>query len=249
MTLDDIYMQLAGAELRNVVLGTGAMDKINGEIPRANYEKILPMVKLGLTELHKRFLLRDSEFTLTLVPGKVSYLLAKAYAMSNADAVSPYINDTADPLTDNLMRVERIYGILDRKEYRIPFNRAENPESIRTSLFNNILVPEDPKVAPWVAETTALRIVYRADHPEINISRANAAPGRIPIYLPTTHLEALIYHIASRAINPNGIIGEAFHEGNNYAAKFEAAVVILKQMSFEIEQTIENTKLHDRGFC
>ena len=65
MTLDDIYMQLAGAELRNVVLGTGAMDKINGEIPRENYEKILPMVKLGLTELHKRFLLRDSEFTMT----------------------------------------------------------------------------------------------------------------------------------------------------------------------------------------
>jgi hypothetical protein len=32
MTLDDIYMQLAGAELRNVVLGTGAMDKINGEL-------------------------------------------------------------------------------------------------------------------------------------------------------------------------------------------------------------------------
>ena len=250
MKLKDIYTQIAYGELRNVVLGTGAPKVTLGEeVPSENYNNLLPLVILGLTELHKRFPLRERTLTVELQTDQVSYALSYDFAESNnrsKEAVK-YIKDASDNFQDDLMQVERIYGTYLEEEYEIPLNEIDNDHSIRTSSFNILQVPDDKEKAPWLKETSSLKVVYRADHPVFKDYVANSNPGNTTIYLPSTYMEALVWYIASKATNPTGANGE-FHEGNNYYGKFEAACALLTRQNFNVQSFNENTKLHDRGF-
>ena len=249
MQLDDIYDQLAYGELRQLVIGSGAIDATEIGVPKEAYQRLLPLVKSGLTELHKRFLLREQEFTLELQTGKVSYNLTYDYAQSNLKSTeSPkYINDSGEAYEDNLMRVERVYGTYKAEEYLLPLNQLSNPEALRTPRYNTLVIPSDEEKALWLKETTQLRVVFRADHPSIRDITANANPGRTTIYLPSTYLEALTFYIASRITNPQGSAGE-FHDGNNYAMKFEAAVAQLKNTNYDLDEDSDHEKLTFRGF-
>lgn len=251
MILDDIYSQIAYGELRSVVLGTGVVAEIGDEegLPRENYEKIYPFLILGLTELHKRFLLRERELTIDLQDNQVSYILTYDFAVSNTKSSEDpkYILDSSDTFQDDLMRIERIYGTYSAKEYEIPLNEIDNAESIRTTSYNQFVIPSDTDLAPWLLETSTLRVVYRADHPTIRSYLLKSKPGRTTITLPSTHLEALVWYIASRATNPKGA-GDEFHEGNNYAKKFEMACAQLKSDNYEVASDSLNNKLSNRGF-
>ena len=251
MKLEDIYYQLAYGELRGVALGNGLLGaSTEGDgIPAANYLKLLPFVQLGLTELHKRFPLKENTITVTLQDSQVIYPLTIAYAVSNTATTGTkwIIDTTLAPFRDDLMQIERVYGTYLTKEYEIPLNEIDNPESIRTTAYNMLLIPSDTETAPWLLETTTLRVVYRADHPAINKYLANAAPGVTEIYLPPSHLEPLLYYIASRQHNPIGISNE-FHEGNNYFAKFEASCQLLEASGLTIKASHGGSKLSARGF-
>lgn len=254
MKLIDVYNQLAYGELRQVALGTGSIDATSDTVPKENFVKLFPLVQAGLTELHKRFLLRERELIVTLVTptpkSQVVYMLHIDFAATNdkSDEDPKYITDTvALPFENDLMRVERIYGTWHEKEYEIPLNQYNNAESIRTTDFNRLLLPDDILTAPWLIETKTLRIVYRADHPAITPAKANSSPLATEIFLPPTHLEALTFYIASRVLNPAGSDNE-FHEGNNYMVKFEAAVAQLKTENFDVDNEYENDKLNQRGF-
>lgn len=250
MKLLDVYNQLAYGELRQVALGSGGIDSTKDTTPKENFVKLFPLVQSGLTELHKRFLLRERELVVTLVDNQVVYMLHIDFAATNDVSTEDpkYITDTATlPFEDDLMRVERIYGTYLTKEYEIPLNQYNNKESIRTTDYNRLLLPDDTDLAPWLLETTTLRIVYRADHPAITPAKANTSPLNTEIFLPPTHLEALTFYIASRVLNPGGADGE-FHEGNNYTIKFEAAVQKLKDENFAVDPEFENDKLESRGW-
>ena len=145
------------------------------------------------------------------------------------------------------MQVERVYGTYLDSTYSIPLNKIGNRESIRCPNYKTLVLPDNKDTAPWLKETTEIKVHFRADHPPIKSYLANSSPEQTEIHLPSTHLEALVYYIASRATNANGISGE-FHDGNNYAGKFEAAVAKLKQLNFDVDVELEDTKLLDRGF-
>tara|TARA_R110000851_G_scaffold71867_3_gene159655 strand:+ start:252 stop:1013 length:762 start_codon:yes stop_codon:yes gene_type:complete len=252
MKLQDIYNQLAYGELRQVVLGTGPIGSADG-MPdtKEHYAKILPFVKLGITELHKRFNLRERSLTLEIQPGQVSYVLSTAFAASNTTGTEAvkYILDSADPFQDDLMKIERIYGTYNTVRYEIPLNRLDDTSAIRTNSYNMLLIPSSTTEAPWLLETTELEVVYRADHPVIGDILANALPGRTDIYLPNMYLEPLIWYIASRATNPAGLSGE-FHEGNNYTAKYEQAISVLKNtgIDYTVDAQSENNRLSAGGW-
>lgn len=235
MTLQDIYDQLAYGELRQLQLGYGDIDNTEGGLPVESFLKILPTVKLGLTELHKRFWLREGRLNVTLDDSKVTYVLTK-----KKDAGTDFQND--------LLKVERVLGKWREDEYEIPLNQVNNPAAIRTTSYNTLLVPTDQELAPWLEWTEELTIVYRADHPAISDPVANAAPLATEIVLPSTHLEPLLWYIASRLHNPQGLSQE-FHEGNNYAAKFEASVALLKMENFELDDDACNEdRFQDAGW-
>lgn len=250
MLLNDIYDQLAYGELRQLVLGSGEIDSAVVGLPPENYHRLLPFVKAGLTELHKRFALRESSFAVALQPDKVSYHLTPAFAQSNGASAEPvkYIIDTDEAFVDNLMRVERVYGTYRAEEYKIPLNALLDKEAIRTPRYDMLVIPSDTEKAPWLLETTSLKVVFRADHPPIDTATANATPESTPIYLSSTYLEALTFYIASRATNPHGA-SDTFHDGNNYAAKFEQAVMQLKEYNFDLDEDEGHTKFADRGWA
>jgi hypothetical protein len=236
MTLDDVYEQLATGELRMLAFGDAAV----GTSPE-KYAKLLPAVKLGLTQLHKKFLLREGVLPITLIPGKVSYTLDKRYAESNtASTATKWIMDADDPYLDNFLKIERI---LDADGEEIPLNVVGNASAIRTPTHNSFIVPD-------TLESATLSVVYRADHPAIDKYLATAAPGQVTLDLPASHLLALVYFVASRIINPVGPTPAGnFHEGNNYAAKFETECAELMSLNVGyIEDTVEHDNFSRNGW-
>ena len=251
MTLEDIYNQLSYGELRMLFLGGTDIDNPNkGGMPIESFLQMLGSIQLGLTELHKRFALREGYFNLIMMPNVRTFSLTSDFAIS-ASSSNPvrYIDDTEMPFTDNLHKVIRCYGMKNEKKIELPLNEISNHAALRTPSYNQLTVPIDPKVAPWLLETRVIDVVYRANHPEINKYIANDAPLITPIYLPESHLEALLYYVASRVFNPIGMIPDAVHEGNNYMQKFEQSCARLKMDNYEIDQDAVNDKLSHRGFC
>lgn len=226
MKLSEIYNQLAYGELRQIVMGTGPMPVGEVGIPQAKQAEIFPFVVLGLTELHKRFKIREGSTSVTLIDSQADYSLAS--------------------VTD-LMQVEHIYGTADDKPYDIPLN--ENLDwAIRTPVFNQLVVPTDSNKAPWLLETPALTVTYRADHPVIDSNIANAAAQIVDIELPSVYLQALLYYVCARLTASLGATSEGYHEGDNYQAKFEYACQVLKADSFEVDEEVGFDKLRLRGW-
>lgn len=251
MTLQDIYDQLSYGELSNLFAAANGIDDTTGLMPSSSYPKILPSIQLGLTELHKRFFLREGQFYVELQPFTRAYLFSDKYAVSNSRSTADpkYILDTDEPFSNNLFKIERLLGTYREEVYEIAMNERGDPSSIMTPRYDRIIVPTDPELAPWLKETTQIDVRYRADHPEINTALANAAPSTVQIELPPTHLEALLFYIASRLHNPIGMTPETVHEGNNYFQRFLASCEELKMQNYEIDDADENTKLWERGFC
>jgi len=67
------------------------------------------------------------------------------------------------------------------------------------------------------------------------------------VQLPDSHLEALLFFVASRVNNPIGMTNE-FNAGNSYAAKFEAACQALEEQGLQVDQDSQNTRLHRGGW-
>ena len=225
MKLSDIYDQLAYGELRQVVMGTSTMPITDLGIPADKQAEIYPFVTLGITELHKRFKLREATTTVTLVANQADYSLAT--------------------VTD-FMQLERITGTLNEKDYEIPVN-SRLDYAIRTPFYNTLTLPTDSEKAAWLLETTAITVTYRANHPTLDANIAKAAPTITEIYLSEMFLEPLLFYIASRVTSSFGASGQ-FHEGNNYAAKFEQSVARLQQENYDIDQEEIPNKLLSRGF-
>lgn len=232
MTLQDIFDQLIYGELSQLALTE------DNELNANDRQKLIPHIKLGLTELHKRFLLRERNVKVNMVTDQLTYVLHSDYAESNSKAVSPYLADTSDPFTDDVLKIERIFN--DEDEEMI-LNKPDNEYSIRTTSPTTMLIPvQDPT-------TEYVTVYYRADHPTIDQYAYLQPANKVTINLPPGYLEPLLYYVASRVMNPIGLTPE-FHEGNNYYAKFEAAVQRLKDINLDIDTEHENTKFTNRGF-
>ena len=236
MTLQDIYDLMAYGELRDLFLGGTDLAEGGDGVDNDNFKRLWPNVNLGLTVLHTRFMLREGTVEVPVEEGKSIYILAP-----KKDVPADWANDLLD--------IERVFGILDGKKYEIPLNEVDNPLSIRTPSVETLLLPDAVEDASWMDETTTLVIKYRANHPETKDYLANSSPLVTPIYLPATHLEALVLFVASRIMNPVGMTPGAMHEGNNYAQKFELAVQQLKDGGFSVDNvTKENDRLYAKGW-
>jgi hypothetical protein len=224
MILQDIYDQLSYGELRLTFLGEGTDDTDTTD--KLDWKRLMPSMKLALSALHTRFILREATTTVPLEVAKQSYFMVEK----------------------DVLKIERVYGILDGKEYEIPLNVIGDANAVRTPTLNSLLIPSDTAAAPWLSETTELKVVYRQDHPEINMILANQAPMITEIDLPITHLEALLYHMASRITNPLGMTPGAMHEGNNFMQKYEMACQLLTDHGYEVDAGEENTRLERNGW-
>jgi hypothetical protein len=236
MTLQDIYNAMAYGELRDLFLLGTDIDTGGEGVDLDQLPKLWPNIELGLTVLHTRFMLKEGSLSVPLVADKSIYVLAPK-------------QDVPANWPDDLLKIDRISGMFKEQEFDIPLNEVNNPISIRTSSVNTLVMPDPVTYESWLDSTTTLKIKYRANHVKNKPYLANASPSVVPIYLPATHLEALLLFVASRVMNPIGMVPGALHEGNNYAQKFELAVAQLKDGGFDINQSEENNRIANNGWA
>ena len=118
---------------------------------------------------------------------------------------------------------------------------AVYPQGLLLDIVNKVFdVPEQYK-------TDSLEVVYRANHPKLVESGGGINPEAIELELPYSHLEALLYFVASRVHNPMGMANE-FHSGNSWAAKYEAECMKLQQQNLEIDEGNDNDRLGRNGW-
>lgn len=95
---------------------------------------------------------------------------------------------------------------------------------------------------------TCLRVAYRAKHPKIDLEAAlDCRSEDYDIELPDSHLQALLYYIGSRVMNPIGMQNE-FHAGNSYFAKYEAECQRLEKDNYQIDNDGSVTTFEEGGF-
>lgn len=236
MTLDDIFTQLAHGELSQLVLGNDGSGELG--IPKERRLAVASSVSLGLTELHKRFLLREGVLNIQVDPEKRAYLLDPLFAESNTRSKhAKYILDAATPFQDDLMKLERIY---DSAGIELAWDEVDNPDAIMTMAYNSIVLPD-------TLVTESLKIVYRQDHPKFDKTYVKALPSKVPVELPPAFLSALLLFTASRLHTPVGMTSE-FHDGNNYAAKFEAACMKLEELNYSLNRDNADTRFELNGW-
>lgn len=245
MKLKQIFNHLTHGELSQLALGGAAA----GEITEQNYGKIISSINLGLTDLYGRFPLRERRIQLALQPGRVQYPLTTDFALTTVkskESVRFILDSASDPFIGDVLKISQVFnaiglelGMNDRTYW-----------GLTTPYFNTLVTPVDlltTQGLPEPLKTQTLSVVYRANHPCIDVDAGNFDPETYEVGLPDSHLMALLLFIASRLHNPIGMINE-FHSGNSFASKYEMECERLKVSNVSTETVTSNTRLTDNGW-
>jgi hypothetical protein len=243
MRIKEIFDQLTSGELSQVKLG-GAEE---GAIPEAKYPVVVNHINLALTALHTRFNLRNGSLTLDLQPTRTEYVLHGDYStFSTKKPVADRYIQTR--FANDLLKVERV---LTDDGFDLALNQERNKFTITTPRANVLKVPADIVAQASTLEdrykTQSLEVLYRASHPKVMISEGYWDPERVEIELPYSHLQALLYYVASRVHNPIGMSQE-FHAGNSWYAKYEMECGRLESEGLEIDQDAESDRIYRNGW-
>lgn len=246
MKLQEIFDQLSSGEFSQLSIG-GANQ---GVIDATNYSKVLGHVNLGLNALYRRFNLKGGRLVLALQPGLTTYKLNSAFAVNGVGSTEPvrYIKDTlGDPFTDDIIKVEQLLTATGKT---LGLNDDANLYSVFTPSALTLRMPielvTDYPSKPDDLKTATVTVVYRATIAKI-VAGVGFAPATVEVQLPDTHLEPLLYYVASRVTSPIGMSNE-FHMGNSYYAKYEAACQGLEGKGLQIDQDSQNTRILRGGW-
>lgn len=215
MDLQMIFDQFTAGELRNVYVG----DTTESILSEQQKEELIIHINMGLTELHKRFPLKENMTIINLSPDTFRYQLQES----------------------DVLRIESVRDLWDN-EYLL------NVEGDEDSMFTpSYRVLDVPKNLQTEKNVHALEVFYRANHPMIDKRNRFENPATVEVDLPHTHLEPLLYYVASRVLNPIGM-SDQFHDGNNYAAKYEQSVQQLLNDGHMIQKGFTNSNFRNSGW-
>ena len=247
MTLQDIFDQLKYGELSQISIGGNDQ----GVLDENNWEPLIAHINLGLMALYKRFFLKEGRVTVKLLPDKTRYLLHSDYSVlsQRRPAEEKYILDTADNrFDDDILKVEEV---MTDAGFTLFLNNAASPYSVFTPTTYSLRVPSvivnQGNDLPDTLKTENLELVYRANHPKIVVPLGYFDPDRVEIELPASHLEALLFYVASRVSNPIGMTNE-FHAGNSWFARYEQACLELENKNLQIDQGMQHTRFERNGW-
>ena len=222
MKLQEIFDQLSYGELSQ--LSIGGNDQ--GVIDAGNYARVLGHISLGLTALYKRFALKES---------RLSFPLQKT--------VDTYSLDVVD-----LIKIEKV---LTDDAFELSLNQNSDAYGCFTPALSVLRIPQivlDQSAGlPDELKTTNLTVVYRANHPKLEVGVGVFDPTTKEVELPGSHLMALLYFVASRAHNPIGMVNE-FNAGNTWFAKYEAECQRLTTENLQVDQGDTNYRLVRNGW-
>jgi hypothetical protein len=222
MKIQEVFDHLSYGEFSQLNLGGAGQ----GVIDESNYSKVAGYIQLGLTALYRRFNLKEKRISFALNSQSDTYLLESPDLLK----VERVIVESGEELPINDFSVE--YGCFTPAMGTIRF----------TPLF--IAQGED---TPLGLKTSTVTVAYRANHPKLIGNHTDLIPEITKIELPPSHLEALLYFVASRAYNPIGMSNE-FHAGNTWYAKYEAECRNLENSGYRVQESERDTRFHDRGW-
>lgn len=234
MKLLEVFNQLTYGELSQISIGGGNV----GEIAQRNYPAILSHMNLGLTQLYKRFSLKQGELRIATVTGLTTYLLSSKYAVSNTRSREPikYILDSPlAPYTDDLLKVEEVWYAGEE----LSINNARDSFTVH--------MPSEKVIRLPTACVGYVDVKYRANHPHLDVDTMTQDPEDLDIELPYSHLQALLLFIASRVNTPMGMSNE-HHAGNSYYAKFEAECARLEAENVHVDKVVQRDHFREKGW-
>lgn len=228
MKLSYIFELLSQGELSQVAIGGN--DSCHG-IQEKNYRTMGNNVFLALTALYKRFNLKFGTVTVQLQEGMYTYPLLQKYAVNDKTSKEPVrfiLDSPEDKFKGDILKV---WGVQTAHGNGLVMNDYMNGLAIETPSLNVIRVPmtivDGLHDLPDYYKTDRLRITYVANHAQFVPKEGYFDPLMTEIELPDSHLQALLYYIASRVSNPIGM-GAEFNAGNNWAARYEAECQMLE---------------------
>lgn len=247
MKLQEVFDQLTYGELSQFAIGGNEAGVINP----ANYNRLIPHVNLGLTALYKRFPLKEGRLILELQSGRITYPIQSNYAVSSRTSkeVVRYIKDTtATAFKDDIHKIERVYT---DKGFEFGLNDEADPYGMFTPSATVLRVPAEVAAQviglPDELKSPRIELVYRANHPLIVADGADLEPESIELELPYSHLEPLLFYIASRVHTPTGMTNET-NMGNTYFAKYEASCQQLETTNLRVDQGGQSDRLYRNGW-
>lgn len=248
MNLQEVFDQLTAGEFSQMAIG--GLER--GIIAPTNYKTVMAHINMGLTALYRRFALKEGHIKLDLQPSQHTYPLKERFALTSRRSTEPvrYILDSASaPFREDIHKIERV---LTEVGFTLGLNDISDKNSCHTPTMSTLVVPDSvinqTSQTPEQLKTSTLDVFYRANHPILTIPIGYFEPKRVELELPYSHLEALLYFVASRANNPVGMSDE-FHAGNNYAQRYEAACQELERHNMRIDVGQQSHKLESKGFA
>lgn len=247
MKLQEVFDQLTHGELSQLSIGGNE----TGVIAPSSYNRLVPHVNLALTALYKRFPLKEGRLNLELQAGRTTYPINSRYAVTSKtsrEAVR-YIKDTvSEPFLDDIHKIERVYtsaghefGLNDEADFYGMHTPSATVLRVHPDVVSKaISLPDELK-------TSTLEVVYRANHKLIVADGADLEPESIELELPYSHLEPLLFYIASRVHTPTGMTNET-NMGNTYFAKYEASCQQIEALNLRVDQGSQNTRLQSNGW-
>jgi len=249
MHLEELFTQLTQGELSQLKMG--GRDSVG--IRPCDYAKVIPHINLGLTEIYKRFNLKQGEVVVQQFDEIQTYQLNSIYAQSRMPGTTNpsnlpegskyYIMDSPyQPFTDNVLRIEAIHNELGEELYknqdRAYFDGSDKYWAVNTPSYNSIQVPYPEKENQMI-------VTYRADHdPIIYVEGMNLHTIQVPIS--PTYLESLLLYIAARVYT--NLSSNEGNEGNNYTTKFEASIQKIIDLNLINNDDTQNVKLDENGW-
>ena len=224
MFLQEVFDLLRNGELSQLSIGGYEA----GFISRANQEKVIPHINLGLSAIYQRFPLKEIRVSFNLVPNSYRYTLK----------------------VDDINKIERVFTDSD---YELTLNNEIDPYTIRTPSLKTLVVPSDivntVTTLPDELVTSAIEVIYRASHPKLIAEDPDLDPDELQLELPYTHLQALILFVAARMHTPAGSGQFEGIIGNMYYQRYEAAMQELEGLNPQVELTAKNARLHQKGWA
>lgn len=243
MKLQEIFNQLSQGELSQLFYGAEGLQGINAD----NLQRVGHAINTGLTALHTRFFLREERLRINLIPDRTSYPIAERYA-EDARGTTETDRYIEGSYTGNLLKIEQVFT---DSGYELGLNDRDDPHSVLTPSMNILSVPriltEKRSDLPDYLKTDSLLVVYRANHPILNEDLGLDDAEEYEVELPYSHLQALLYFVASRLHNPVGMTNQ-FHMGNSYAQKYELECQRLEMDNLQIDRGVTNTRAERMGW-
>lgn len=200
--------------------------------------RVISTINLGLTELYKRFPLKQKELYIQLYPEISTYTISSKYAETNTESTADpkYILDSADePFEDDFIKIEKI---VDEGGNQVPLNDPVEQLSVYTPAYNQIQVPM-PEFE------NQLGIVYRAKH--VKLSTLITEPETVEVDLPDFLLEPLLIYVAYKLnINMDKLNGS--NQGITDYQRFDSMCNSIDFYNLLPSEGIESEKFSARGY-